>query len=305
MICANRDEPDVGRWSMYARDAFVMEAGRLFGMQIREIHPPEAARGLDTVAEFDQHFDASYRPLIHRGLEHNQPVLAWQGWPGDRGLSWGIIRDKCGQGVGFRGVTMWSDAEILSSTSLTLTRPPIQLYVVERITAIAPRDVELLDVALDHARTALGGGLGDRFGVITGPSAFDEWIARLSYPIRAASESEGSTWPVAGAPGSDRHAANIIAACESAIRFLQKHGPAAPADQSAIAPLLIAEAETIAGALREFLRTVETEPSDASAMLVERLPQVRSAAGRTQALLRSFATPRRDDSGVARRTPTP
>ena len=99
MICVNRDEPNVGLWSMYARDAFLIEAGRLFGMQIREIHTPEAARGLDVVAELDQHFDASYRPLIHRALEHGQPVLAWQGWPGDRERSWGVIREKCAEGA--------------------------------------------------------------------------------------------------------------------------------------------------------------------------------------------------------------
>ena len=57
-------EPDLGAWSLYARDAFLPEAGQLFGLTIRDMHPPEAARGLDTAAEFAQHFDASYRPLM-------------------------------------------------------------------------------------------------------------------------------------------------------------------------------------------------------------------------------------------------
>ncbi|UCC31209.1 MAG: hypothetical protein JSU86_02815, partial [Phycisphaerales bacterium] len=77
-------ERDLACWPMYARDAFLAEAGRLFGMNIRDIHPPEAARGLNGFPEFQQHFDASYRPLILKALEHNQAVLAWQGWPGDR-----------------------------------------------------------------------------------------------------------------------------------------------------------------------------------------------------------------------------
>lgn len=118
---------------MFDRDAHLIEAGRLVGMQIREVHPPEAARGLEAAAEFGQHFDASYRPLILRALENNQGVLAWRGWAGERELSWGWIRAACDEGVGFRGATIWSERELKSLRNDLLVRPAVQLYIVERV----------------------------------------------------------------------------------------------------------------------------------------------------------------------------
>jgi hypothetical protein len=289
MICANPDEADIGLWSMYARDAFLIEAGRLFGMQIREVHPPEAARGLKASAEFDQHFDASYRPLILRALEHGQPVLAWQGWPGERMMSWGVLAESCDEGVGFRGMTLASDAEFASPSLRTLVRPPIQVYVVERITPRVPRDVELLDAALSHARIVLGNQLNDRFGVVTGPAAIDEWIVRLCPADRTPSASEGPKRPVACAPGSDRHAASVISGCESTIRFLQRHLPNAPSDRAITVRALISESHAIADAMRGFLQATETDRSGAVSTLLERLLQARSAAVRAYAVLKAPA----------------
>jgi len=190
MVCAVPGEADIDSWMMYARDAFLIPAGRLFGMEIREIHPPEAARGLDAAAEFDQHFDASYRPLILRALEHDQPVLAWQGWPSERRLWWGIIQAACVEGVGFRGVTISDGARGERTETHILQKPPIQLYVVETIRPAQPDADELLELALDHARRVLGNEVGDRFGVVTGPAAYGEWIARIGSPVRPASVSE-------------------------------------------------------------------------------------------------------------------
>ena len=118
---------------MFGRDARLIEAGKLVGMQIRDVHPPEAARGLESAAEFDQHFDASYRPLILRALENNQGVIAWRGWAGERELSWGWIRAACDEGVGFRGATIWSEQELNSLRNDLLVRPAVQLYIVERV----------------------------------------------------------------------------------------------------------------------------------------------------------------------------
>ncbi len=78
-------------WPMLARDAFIVEGARIFGFGIRDVHPPEAAVGLDHVSAFRQHFEASYEPLIARALENNQAVLAWQGWPGEDAYQWGVI----------------------------------------------------------------------------------------------------------------------------------------------------------------------------------------------------------------------
>lgn len=119
--------------TMFGRDARLIDAGRQFGMQIREVHPPEAARGLEAAAEFAQHFDASYRPLILRALENNQGVLAWRGWAGERELSWGWIRTVCDEGAGFRGATIWSEQELNTLRNDLLTRPAVQLYIVERV----------------------------------------------------------------------------------------------------------------------------------------------------------------------------
>ena len=119
--------------TMFDRDARLIETGKHFGMQIRDVHPPEAARVLEAAAEFDQHFDASYRPLILRALENNQSVLAWRGWAEERELSWGWIRAACEEGVGFRGATIWSERELNSLRNDLLVRPAIQLYIVERV----------------------------------------------------------------------------------------------------------------------------------------------------------------------------
>jgi len=115
-------------------DTRLVEAGKRFGMQIREVHPPPAARGLEDAPEFAQHFDASYRPLILRALENEQHVLAWRGWAGDRELSWGWIRTACPDGAGFRGATIWSESELDAPRDDLLVRPAVQVYVVERIT---------------------------------------------------------------------------------------------------------------------------------------------------------------------------
>lgn len=208
-VTAVAEEPDNSKWVLYARDAFLIPAARLFGMTIRDMHPPEAAIGVAKSMEFSQHFDASYRPLILRALEHNQPVLAWQGWSlspiahvhdpqavgfGPRGPSssarkrpganccghtdmlWGVITSACKDGVGFRGSVHTSANDV---AELTLHRPPVQLYVIESIVKTKPDTEELLDLAGDHARQVLDNALADRFGITTGPGAYDDWIDRL------------------------------------------------------------------------------------------------------------------------------
>lgn len=205
MVGAAPGERDMRHWSMYARDAFLIEAGRLLGLELRGIHPPQAARGLSRISEFEQHFDASYRPLILRALEHGQPVVAWQGWPGERALSWGVIREPCTDGVGFRGVTIWSKAELEAPIEHILIRPSIQLYVLERLSPTPPTETRLCDLVLDHARCIFENELEKRHGVVTGAAAFDEWIARLADN------------------GADEHCKAAIAALEAGLRFVQRN----------------------------------------------------------------------------------
>ena len=165
MVCAVPDEPNVADWSMYARDAFLIPAGRLFGLTIREIHPPQAARGLDHAAEFEQHFDASYRPLIQRALEYHQPVLAWRGWPGERRLWWGVLVAACDEGIGFRGaVYPLRDLSVPCETHV-LVSPPTQLYVVETVVARKPVEGEREALQSEHRRRVLSGEIDERFGI--------------------------------------------------------------------------------------------------------------------------------------------
>ncbi len=149
---------------MYARDAFLIPAGRLFGLNIREMHPPRAAVGLDRASEFTQHFDASYRPLIHRALENGQQVLAWRGWPGNWKLWWGIISETCSEGIGFRG-KLYPSPDLSIVESHVLPTPPTQLYVVETIAPRRPTKQELNDLVAEHRRIVQSGGLDERFNV--------------------------------------------------------------------------------------------------------------------------------------------
>ncbi|MDO8631426.1 MAG: hypothetical protein Q7R41_13135, partial [Phycisphaerales bacterium] len=165
MVCTVPDEPNVTDWSMYARDAFLIPAGRLFGLTIREIHPPQAARGLDHAAEFEQHFDASYRPLILRALEHRQPVLAWRGWPGERRLWWGVVTAPCDEGIGFRGAVYPSRDLSVASEPHVLVSPPTQLYVVETVAARRPVEGELEAFQSEQRRRVLSGEIDERFGI--------------------------------------------------------------------------------------------------------------------------------------------
>lgn len=173
---AVRRDACLGTWSTYGCDAFLEDTADAFGLRLRDLHPPEASVGLSDHAEFRQHFDASYAPLIRRALENNQPVLAWQGWPDVRAALWGIITQTSDQGVGFAGTTMWSHGQIVA-----LPDPPIQLYVVEECIPRDPDDAELLRHTLRRFASTLRSQLNGDPDVVTGPDAYDLWSARLSH----------------------------------------------------------------------------------------------------------------------------
>ncbi|MCH8967377.1 MAG: hypothetical protein IID43_06830, partial [Planctomycetes bacterium] len=213
---------ELANWSMYGRDAFLVDTARAFGMTVRAIHPPEAARGLGGAAEFAQHFDASYRPLIARALEHDQPVLAWRGWPGDHRLAWGLIKEACLQGVGFRGVVLTEAGAPSGAPLETLETPPVQVYVVENAMPVEPPPDALLKLAVGHTRQALCGKLTAPFGVITGIGALRYWSDAI-----ASNRGMG-----VARPGLDRShqvlATSTRNANLSAVRFLQRLYDRAP-----------------------------------------------------------------------------
>jgi hypothetical protein len=215
-VCAVPAEVDIASWPLYARDAFIVPAGRLFGMTIRELHPPEVALGLSGAAEFRQHFDASYRPLIMRALENNQAVLAWRGWPGLLRLSWGIIKEKSNDGIGLAGVVPALPGAAAPAQSVSLITPPAQLYIVEDIEPRQPDASELLNLALDHTRRVLRGEPVSRFGVLTGADAVRSWIDRIT-----GSRSDGPMNPVLSR-GHHELAKSVSAGYQSALRFLER-----------------------------------------------------------------------------------
>jgi len=278
LLCAVPGESDVERWAAYGQDAFLVEVGRLFGLAVREIHPPEAARGLERAAEFAQHFEASYLPLVLRALEHDKPVLAWTGPlddPAQRARlrtaieprasaravppdgdgatvapsTWVLIDRTATTGLGLAGVRLEPTGATdrqgvvgLTTVPVALSRPPIQLYVIEECRPVAPEPAVLLAAALEHARRLLAREFDTRFGVLTGPAALDEWSQRL----RAKTPSEPAAQIHAGL------AATVVAGARSGERFLQRQVTLAPAPERPLLTTLAGACAQLAEALADF-----------------------------------------------------
>ena len=253
MTTAVPTEPDLARWPMYGRDAFLVEAGRLFGMTIRDLHPPEASHGLADAEEFEQHFDASYRPHILRALENSQAVLAWRGWPGDAERCWGLITRACEDGVGFAGVTPSLATPGTLSDTVTLLSPPVQIYVVERIAPTRPESSVLIDLALDHATQIFANKLQARFDILTGPPAYDAWIDRIRED-RPADADDANL-----ARGHHRLAACVRTAHRSAVRFLQRHFPQVSGETRSRIEAMTTSCHTVITELAEWSDTLATD----------------------------------------------
>lgn len=225
--CATPADQNLGDWPMYARDAFLVDAAALFGITIRDLHPPDAARGLGSAAEFAQHFDASYRPLILRALENDQPVICGRGFEGQRRLMWGRIVEPCAEGVGFRGAVYCGAAAVSAAATAgalraggaatyteVLQTPPVQVYVLESMEPKAADPVDVLRTGVTHARRALSGRIGSGFGVMMGLGAMDAWINVL-LSIRGAGPAR---------PGLDQYhmqlATSVSAGLMSTVHFL-------------------------------------------------------------------------------------
>lgn len=176
MVCSPRLDEPLRNWPLFARDIFLVEAARLFGLHLRDVHPPEAARGLAGFPEFGQHFDASYRPLIRNALVNGQAVLAWRGWRGDDDWLWGRIDGEGADGVGLVGSIFGVQGDRVESV---LMSPPVQLYVVERIEPEHANPRLLLNAACDHAARVVRNEVGPGFPIVSGPPAFEQWVRRI------------------------------------------------------------------------------------------------------------------------------
>jgi len=175
-VVAVPGEP-LGWWWTHARDVNLLATARLYGLHLRELHPPEAAHGLSGSAEYAEHFRDSYLPLIRAAVEHEQPVLAWRGWPAPRDRLWGVItavRDEL-----VIGYTLWHDSE-----PLPMVGPAHQVYIVEdyRAPARPPTADELFWRAAGQAQAWWAGTGAVRTGLETGRHAYRRWQAALHEP---------------------------------------------------------------------------------------------------------------------------
>lgn len=218
-MTAVRGEPLLSRWCLHARDAFLPQTAVLFGIEVRELHPPEAAVGLSGFPEFRQHFDASYRPLIRTALRNRQPVLAWQGWSGGREECWGVIQQESSHGAGFEGAVFeaaglpgeWHEVDV------GLERPPVQFYVVERVGQTSVDSSSVVQAAVAHTWRYFSDAALSRFEVITGLAAYDQWLER----IRAEPAGEARD---RGLPAESRALATAMAEAHAVgARFWHQH----------------------------------------------------------------------------------
>ncbi|MCP4592839.1 MAG: hypothetical protein GY842_19055 [bacterium] len=225
-------------WMTEGRDAFLAATAPRFGLRLRGLHPPQAAVGLSTAPGFDQHFQASYRPLILRALENDQPVIVHGVWTGDRTPSWGLLTAEADGGVGLLGMT-----PALAGSPLALSVPPVQAYIVEDVRPQLPSDREVLHLALRHARAVLGNQLDDQGNLTTGPDVYTAWSERLrDAQVCAAC---GST----GARCHSQAARTVSAARESGVNFLLAERGGMSETAAAVAERIIAECREVCATL--------------------------------------------------------
>ncbi len=177
-ITAATVQGSVARWPAFARDANLLPAADLFGIRLRDLHPPHARRGLEQSREYREHFLDSYLPLIETALANGQPVIAFRGWPDPWSDHWGIITATSNDGLGLAGCTAGSDS------MLALKEPALQCYVVEELAPRQPDDAALLRAAVGAARCFLYNRSDGEADVVTGPEAYDRWRIRLDADLR-------------------------------------------------------------------------------------------------------------------------
>ena len=236
---ATRLEPTPGWWTTYGRDLFVEPAAALFGISLRNLHPPDVGIELLTVDEYVQHFEASYAPLIRRAVENGEPVLAWQGWECSSWVFWGVI-------TGFDEYGLTGTALGIGGENVRLATAALQCYVVERCEPHLPPRGDLFENAIHHADIYMNRAPLSPVGpeppiIVTGPSAMDRWEHWL-----VSEDVTPEVW-------NDHcyHAACIRAARESAARFLLSCRQVAGADGAELVNDAMAHCQALAAQLTD------------------------------------------------------
>lgn len=165
MVSYCRTARSEDRWNMFGRHAFVEETAREAGLELRALHPPQAAPKPPAPSEFELHWRDSYMPLVRASLERGEPVLAWMGWPPPDDSHWGIIAAIDHDGVA-RGLTPGC-----GSVPVRLAGPPVQVYCATKFDTQETRRHDRLKSILTRFGRVLRNELPEAFGVVTGVPA--------------------------------------------------------------------------------------------------------------------------------------
>lgn len=137
----------IAEWMLAASDRSLVHAARRLGLELRDMHPPDAAVGLTASAEYPQHFADSYVPLIRRATANGQVCLARRGWPPSAGPGWGLV-------LSVDGDTPVGLAPGCGAEPVAMIGPAVQVYVVERFHEAAAQSAIGPNIAGEAQATA-------------------------------------------------------------------------------------------------------------------------------------------------------
>lgn len=160
------------QWNTYGRHAFLETAARLYGLELRDLHPPDAAPLPLTPPEFEDHFTDSYLPLVRTALEHDHPAVAWMGWPTPQPAIWGVVTAYDPS----RGVCV-GQSIYSGGRPVALAAAPVQVYTVQEYRESDTLPTVFIDAALDHAAIVLANRLPAKYRVVSGVPALEKWRA--------------------------------------------------------------------------------------------------------------------------------
>jgi hypothetical protein len=169
------DAPPGQQWNAYGRHTFLETTARLYGLELRDLHPPDAAPLPLTPPEFEGHFVDSYLPLVQTALAHGYPAFAWMGWPQPNGTLWGVVTGFDAANGRCLGQTIYSRGRPVAFTSA-----PVQVYTVQEFREVRASPAELLKVMLNHAAVIMKNLIPSNYRVTSGPASLEAWRGNVA-----------------------------------------------------------------------------------------------------------------------------
>lgn len=157
------------QWNTYGRHAFLESAARLYGLELRDLHPPDAAPLPLPPPEFVGHFADSYLPLVRTALAHGYPALAWMGWPPPNRAIWGVVIRMDAASERAIGRTAFSGGQ-----TVALEGPPVQVHTVQEFREVCPKAEDVLNAALDHTAAILNNRIPEKYRIVSGVLALEQ-----------------------------------------------------------------------------------------------------------------------------------